>query len=166
MSHVRGILHCLEVKRLITSPRVGKWCVLPYHGHPRGCPYYGKRPTCPPDSRPIAELLDVTRPVYLVYSFFDLRAHVERMKTRHPKWTDVQCQNVRYWQGTARAGLRRNVTAAMGPLRCDVSTFCPEGAGVNVFATARAAGLRLERTGSIKIDRHVALIGHSPGGGK
>lgn len=160
-NRIKGLCSTLEVKRLVTSDKVGAWCRLPYPGHPRGCPNIGRPPFCPPGSVHIVDYLDTSRPIYLVYSFFHLESHAEWMKCRHPHWTDRQCRNVLYWQGSVRAELRRNVSAAMSFLGCDAVTYCPEGQGVNVFATARLAGLRLDKTRRIRIDHHIALIGHS-----
>lgn len=163
MSKIKGLLGVLEVKRLVMSPHVGQWCLLPYPGHKRGCPNFGKKPGCPPDAVNIHRFIDISRPMYLVYSArFDLAGHAEKMKKYHPTWSARQCRNVLYWQGTVRAGLRRRVRAAMGYLACDAATYCPEGMGVNVFVTARLAGLRLDKTRHLSVDHHVALIGHSP----
>jgi hypothetical protein len=64
-----------------------------------------------------------------------------------------------YWQGIVRADLKRSLKAAMGYLGCDAATLCPEGRGVNVFVTARLAGIKLDKTRRITIDHHIALIG-------
>ena len=160
MSKVNGLFGTYEVKRLVTSAQVGKWCRLSYPGHKRGCPNYG-RPNCPPGAGSIVDVIDTTQPMYLVSAMFNLKYHAELMKIRHSGWSDRQCRNVLYWQQIVRADLRRAVKAAMGFLGCDVVTYCPEGFGVNVFVTARAAGLKLDKTRRIWIDHHVALIGTS-----
>jgi hypothetical protein len=50
-------------------------------------------------------------------------------------------------------------------LSTNTNTICPEGMGVNVFATAIKAGLTLDKTKSIDICRHIALIGYRKSGG-
>ncbi len=153
-------------RNLIVSIRVGKWCRLPYPGHKHGCPNYGKKPGCPPDAIPIHRYFSENHRLYLVYAEFNLENHARRMKHEHPWWSDRQCRCVLHWQQTARTTLRQNVINAMRLLGCDAVTYCPEGMGVNVFATARRVGLRLDKTRRIKIDRHVALIGTAWKGGK
>ncbi len=64
--------------------------------------------------------------------------------------------------GDGKGRSRRYVIAAKSFLGCDVSTNCPEGQGVNVFATARLAGLRFDKTRRIGIVHKIALVGHSP----
>ena len=162
MSRVEGLYGVLEVVRLVTSSQVEKWCQLPYPGHKNGCPNYGKKIGCPPKTVTIDRFVDIERPMYLVMAYFDLGAHARRMKEKHPNWSDLQCRNVLYWQNTVRAELRRNVRDAMKHLDCDEATYCPEGMGVNVFVTARIAGLRLEKIRHLDVDHHIALIGHSP----
>lgn len=159
MSKVKGLFGTYEVKRLVTSPHVGKWCRLPYPGHPRGCPNIGRPPFCPPGSIYIVDYIDTTKSMYLVYARFNLAWHAEWMQKRHPGWSQRQCRNLLYWQQIVRADLKRAVKAATGFLRCDAATYCPEGQGVNVFVTARLAGIKLDKTRRIGIDHHIALIG-------
>jgi hypothetical protein len=104
-------------------------------------------------------MMDCARPLYLVYETFDLEGHAADMKVRHPDWSDRMCRNVLYWQGSVRARLRMNVRDAIEKLGCDSVTYCPEGHGVNVFATARLAGLAMDKTRRLKLDHHIALIG-------
>ncbi len=47
----------------------------------------------------------------------------------------------------------------MWTLGLNTITTCPEGMGVNVYATARAHGLILEKIRDLKMCRHIALIG-------
>jgi hypothetical protein len=134
---------------------------LPYPDHKRGCPNYG-RPGCPPDAARIVDYLDTSRPIYLVYASLDLEHRAAWMRSRHPDMSNRQCRNCMYWQRIVRAELRLNARAAMQFLGCDAVTYCPEGQGVNVFVTARLAGLKMDKTRRIRIDHHVALIGYSP----
>ncbi|MEM5789005.1 MAG: hypothetical protein AAGU11_16960 [Syntrophobacteraceae bacterium] len=158
-NQVVGVRNTLRLDRIVYSAKVGEWRRLPYPGHPKGCPNQGRPPFCPPNSTALVDYLDTARPVYLVFEYFWLKNHADGMREKHPGWTDRQCRNLLYWQGIVRAGLKRNVAAAMSILGCDVVTYCPEGQGVNVFATARLAGLALDKTRRICIDHHIALIG-------
>ena len=158
MSKVRRIFRTYRIERLVTSSKVGEWCLLPYPNHKGGCPNYGRK-GCPPGAGSIGDLVDLSQPIYLVAAAFNLEYQAEKMRKKYPHWTDRQCRCCLYWQGKVRAHLRRAARAAMGFLGCDAYVYCPEGYGVNVFVTARLAGLKLDKTRRIKIDHHVALIG-------
>lgn len=149
------------VKRLVLSRNTDIWCRLPYPGHPRGCPNYGKKSECPPRAERIGEYLDLQKPLFLVHSEFNVLAQAARMHKRHPKWTDRQCRNLLYWQATSRRQLHDRAARAAKLLGTDLFTVTPEAMGVNVFATTRLAGLKLDPTRSVNICRHVALLGHS-----
>mgnify|MGYP006303642661 CR=1 FL=1 len=153
----------VPVKRLILSGKTGSWCTLPYPGHPKGCPNYGKKPSCPPNAPPVRERFDLARPLYLVHSGFDLAAHAAAMKEKHSGWSDRQCRCLLYWQPKSRKQLRERVLRAAAITGAREMTDCPEAMGVNVFATAAVSGLKLDRTRSISICRHVALLGFRRG---
>jgi len=78
----------------------------------------------------------------------------------HPEWSERQRRCVLYWQPKARQELKHNVDVAMMQTEATSMTYVPEAMGVNVYATCTNSGLRLERIRDLKIDRHVALIGH------
>ncbi len=66
-----------------------------------------------------------------------------------------------YWQGTSRKQLRERVAIAKNEKETNITLYCPEAHGVNVYASAKKSGLKLERIKDLKICRHVALLGHS-----
>ncbi|NIN69704.1 MAG: hypothetical protein GTO63_34475, partial [Anaerolineae bacterium] len=68
----------------VLNPEVRDLCTRPYHGHPKGCPNYGKRPSCPPAAPLLGEVLDLDHAVYAVWNRFDFAGHVARMRARHP----------------------------------------------------------------------------------
>ncbi len=149
-----------RVKRLVISDQAGKWCRIPYPNHKHGCPKYGDDGgACPPSAVPVGEVLNLDAPMYLVHSEFNLQAQVERMKSKHPKWSDLQARCVLYWQDTSRKQMRFRSQLARQRTGTNVALFCPEGRGVNVYATARISGLHLERIRDLKTCRHVALLG-------
>jgi hypothetical protein len=134
-------------------------CRLPYPGHPRGCPNLGRKPGCPPCPS-LGERLDLSRPVYAVVNEFDLAGHILKMRLRHPKWTERQLRNCLYWQPRARKHLRNRVAAFLvQPGHEDFAAdYSPEAGGVDVTATLRRAGIKLEwppRTTA----RQVAFLG-------
>ena len=143
------------------SDRVGKWCQSPYSNHPKGCPNYNATVKCPHQAPLIGELFDLKKSLCFVHSEFDLAVHVAKMEKKHPEWTLKQCKCVLYWQGTSRKQLKDRIREAMADLGADTVAMVPEALGVNVYATARLAGLNLERIRYLSICRHVALIGNS-----
>jgi len=149
------------VKRLVISDRVGKWCQLPYPRHPKGCPKYGVDNKCPPKAPTIKDFFDLSRPLWLVHSEFNLGNHILKMEKKHPKWTLRQCKCVLYWQQTSRSQLNQRILEALLHTGAMASATIPEAMGVNVYATARISGLKLERIRHLEICRHVALIGRS-----
>lgn len=151
--------YIIKLKRLIVSEKTGEWCKIPYPNHPKGCPKYGNDKACPPHAPKLDEFFDLSKPLYFVHSEFNLKAHVERMKQKYKLWSDRQCRCVLYWQGTSRKQLRERAEEAAWSLGTNAITACPEGMGVNVYATARVSGLCLQRIRGLKICRHIAMIG-------
>lgn len=148
------------VKRLVVSDHVGRWCQLPYPNHPKGCPnFWEAKEECPPKAPSVDEYFDLSRALYFVHSEFDLNAHADMMKQRHPHWSDRQCRCVLYWQSRSRKQLKQRTSKAASLLGTDAMTMIPEAMGVNVYVTARLAGLRLEPIRSLSLCRHVALLG-------
>ena len=133
----------------VVDAGVREVCRKPYPNHPRGCPNHGKRATCPPQAPAISDVLDSYKPVWAIWNVFDLAAHIEKMRARHPAWSPLQLVCCLYWQRTARKALRAEIdmfvferqAAGGGPLRI---IACPEACGVNVTATMARIGERLE----------------------
>jgi len=148
------------VKRLVLSEKAGDWCRLPYPGHPKGCPNFNKNPRCPPKIGHVRRHFELCDELYLVLYEFDLAAHEERMRALHPDWSEKQLRCVLYWQPKSRKQLKERARLAMFKLDLNQVTYCPEGMGVNVYVTARLAGLKLEKIRELRICRHVALIGN------
>ena len=107
-------------------------CKLPYPGHPKGCPNYGKRRACPPRQRLLPDIFNMTRPLYVICTSFDLKSHVSFLQKTHPTWSRRQLYCCLYWQGKAR----KNLKAAAEEFKKNNSgyfvSFCPEAMGVNV----------------------------------
>ena len=144
---------------IVYDPKVLGLCRKPYHGHPKGCP--SKRADCPPKAEMLPALLDMDQPAFAVWNIFDLAAHVEKMRGRHPEWSWRQLVNCLYWQGTARKQLRGEIKAFL-----DAQPYlthwrvltCPEACGLNVTATMKALGHNLEWPPKTKTYQ-VALVG-------
>lgn len=141
-------------------------CVKPYYNHPKGCPNYNKRNLCPPAALLLTEFIDLDKRVLAVCVHFNLGMHVERMKDKHPNWSQRQCECCLYWQGSVKKKLKDEVAYNMTrPALFDsgnlVSTDCPEAMGVNVTATMANVGIVLEWPPK-KIVRKIAFIGSAP----
>ena len=141
-------------------------CTKPYPGHARGCPNFGKRPTCPPACPRIEDTLDLANPVFAVYNVFDLASHVARMRAKHPDWSWRQLVCCLYWQPAARKALHRGVEnfyfeylQRKGGWPGWRLVSAPEGQGVNVTATMKAAGVELEWP-PVTLAYQVAIVGH------
>jgi len=119
-----------------------KWCQLPYPRHPKGCPNFG-REGCPPLTKNFHEIL--TKPYYLIGVRFDLKSHVESMKSKHPKWSDAQAYCVLYWQSKVNKKLREVAEKFSSQIPNSKILYRPEAHGVHVFKTCENIGLRLER---------------------
>jgi len=173
-----GVSRAFDV---VVDGKVRGLCRRRYPGHPKGCPNYGKRPTCPPAAKPIADVISLDLPVWIAWNEYDLAARVEELRAKHPTWSDRQLRCVRYWQGTARKALDLRILAWLNALQqgstgysgclpnpvhpvypCSppglVVVRCPEACGVNVTETMRLVHVELEWP-PVKIVRHVALIG-------
>lgn len=125
-------------------------CGVPYPGHKKGCPNLNHKPGCPPKAKKIHELIDLDKPIYAVWNCFDLGAHVERMREKHPDWSERQLYCCLWWQSGARKQLKHQLMEAMrdlSGLKTEdhlILVACPEAAGVNVTATMKSIGIELE----------------------
>lgn len=147
-----------EIDIVLEKKARGPWCLLPYPNHQKGCPNYGKKDSCPPFAKPFEELIGP--PFYLVVVFFDLEAHVTRMKNLHPNWTDKQARCLLYWQGSVKKKL---LDEALGFIEANEAKNLfllrlPEANGVNVFKTCENVGIKIDRNPT-KIVRKVMIIG-------
>ncbi len=133
-----------EINNLRINYKAREWCKLPYPNHPKGCPNYRRRDTCPDKAPLIEDFIDVSKPKILLTVEFDLGRYIERMRDKHPDWTDRQLRCVLYWQGSVNKELRLLIKATFDLNNLLRITSCPEAMGVNVIETARLAGLPVE----------------------
>ncbi len=127
----------------------GLWCRSPYYNHPRGCPNFPKCIQKRPDFKSIEKEYNW----FAVMEMFDLKHHAEEMKRKHPHWSERQCKNPLYWQGSVRKRLRDKAIAVKGDIILDI----PEACGINVFETMAQIGIILERKPDLV--RKVMLVG-------
>jgi len=152
---IEGII---EVKPVIIH-LVHCLCLKPYPNHKKGCPNFGKKKGCPPGVPKFDVFYDLSKPIYAIYNGFDFKKHVDRMRERHPDWSQRQLGCCLYWQGTARKRLRgrieifRRLTGG----KYVVNTV-PEAMGVNITETMKRVGIELEWP-PVNIAYQIALAG-------
>jgi len=120
----------VNLRFLFQEPSLRELCKKPYMGHPNGCPNYGKRKTCPPKAKLFFDVFDSD--LYIIYTKFDLKTHVKKMKKKHPKWTKRQLYCCLYWQGTARKNLKKEIEIFKKDFPNHIVTTCPEAMGLNI----------------------------------
>lgn len=147
--------------KIVFDPKIRKLCSRPYQNHPKGCPNFGKRISCPPQSPLLNEVYDIFKGFWIVWNVFDFKNHVNKMQRAHPNWTRRQLECCLYWQGKARKQLKQKIDDAAYHLQgkdwWEVTTR-PEAMGVNVTATMKNLGVELEWP-PINYTYQVALFG-------
>ena len=143
----------------------GTWCSLPYPNHKKGCPNLGKE-QCPPNAPRFKDIAEP--PYYAVVVSFDLKAHAERMKEKHPKWSERQCRNLLYWQGGVRKKLKNEAYKLKEDLKKAfekpfIVLEIPEANGVNVFTTMSKSGKRMEISKPDTIHKVMLVVGDKNG---
>ena len=149
------------IKDIVIDSSVRGLCSRPYPNHPKGCPNFGKRITCPPRCPNFHDYYDISKGFWIVWIEFDFAAHRRRMKKKHPNWSQRQKECCLYWQGTANKMLREAVADVEYYLKGTgnwKTTYCPEAMGVNVTATMKNLDVELEWPPQ-NIVRKVAIIG-------
>ena len=134
---------------------------MPYPDHPKGCPNYGKRKECPPTAPLVQDYIDLEQPHWFIIQKYDLNAHVQRMKVKHPHWSDRQARCVLYWQGAVKGMLSKACKQFIKEHPGLISTLIPEAMGVNVIATAIRMGIPIKARPDGTIYK-IALVGHPP----
>lgn len=137
---------------------VRQLCPKPYYNHPRGCPNYGRKKGCPPGAPLFDQVYDLSHPVFAIINEFDIGGHIQKMKEKHPEWSEHQLRCVLYWQGGARKQLKKKGIEFLRTHPGYQIETCPEAMGVNITDTLRSVGIELEWPPT-KIARQVALAG-------
>jgi predicted metal-binding protein len=152
----------LNKNNLIIDYRARDWCKLPYPDHPKGCPNYGIKSICPPTAPLINEFIDLNKNIWLVVVDFNLREHMNRMKKKHPHWSDRQTRCVLYWQPRVNKQLKYLCKRYSDGVENSVFTTCPEAMGINVIQTVKNIGVPICIRPKDIIFK-VGLIGHFVG---
>jgi len=142
---------------------VRKLCFRAYPNHPKGCPNYNKKKGCPPSAPLLPETIDLSETVFAIWNVFPFGEHVQKMKDKHPEWSQRQLECCLYWQGTARKQLRaecRRFVEEMG--KGWLMSSCPEAQGVNLTDTMRSIGIELEWP-PVTVAYQIVLAGRARG---
>lgn len=152
----------IRVKPVVDIVNIRMLCVKPYPNHPRGCPNFFKKKGCPPTCPTIDKTLDLAKPVYAIYNIFDFKAHTDKMRKKHPEWTQRQVECCLYWQGTARKQLKAEIKKFLEEFPGMKIVDVPEAQGVNLTETMKRAGIRLEWP-PVNVTYQIALAGYRTG---
>lgn len=129
-----------EIKYECISPR--SICIKPYHNHPNGCPNFGKKDGCPPNTPMFDQVFDCDD-IYAIVTEFDLGSHYDKMKLLHPNWTHYQLINSRYWQGKDRK-CHKEALEEFCNLYDYVVTNWAESMGVDLIETLKKVNMTLK----------------------
>lgn len=150
------------IRILYHDKRIPMWCGLPYPGHPKGCPNFGNQPDrCPPHVPYITEIFDLSKPMWLAFSEFDLSDHIKSMRIKHPTWSEPRLRCVLYWQSRSKNQMKTRAKALMKHVEADCVHYMAEAIGVQMYRTAFSNDIVLERIRDITICKHIAMIGFS-----
>lgn len=122
---------------------VRKLCCRPYPLHKNGCPNFRKKSTCPPKYPLLQNLIDMNKEIWAIWNKFPIGEHMNKMKLKHPEWTERQLRNVLYWQPTARKELKNIIKLFLKENNL-IIVQSPEAAGVNLTDTMSKIGIKLE----------------------
>lgn len=132
-----------KVEIVIDQKMRGK-CKSPYPNHPKGCPNYNKRGDCPPKVPLIWAVMDLEKPVFAIWNVYDFKQHTDKMRGKHPEWSDRQVECCLYWQGTARKQLKAEISVFLREQGNHTVLTTPEACGVNITETMKNIGVILE----------------------
>lgn len=137
----------IEVKPVIDHTVRGL-CIKPYPNHKKGCPNFDKKDGCPPAASLFENIADLSSPVYIIFTRFEIGKHIDKMKRRHPMWTDRQLSCCLYWQETARKNLKIAIDTDDQLIDLRIGGYkintCPEAMGINITETMKQIGINLE----------------------
>ena len=128
----------------IIKHNVRNLCRAKYPGHKDGCPNYDKKEWCPPQAPLFDEYYDMEQPIYIIWNKYDLKTHVDKLKSKYPHWSERQLKCCLYWQPTARKQLKKEIVEFIRNNDGYKITTCPEAMGVNITETMKSIGVELE----------------------
>ena len=145
-------------KHIYNITSIQTLCKRPYYNHPHGCPNYNKKKGCPPRTKPISYIIDLEKPMYLIWNCFNFGRHRRRMRRKHPDWSPHQVRCCLWWQPKARKVLEEEIYAFLRE-HADYMVFrTPEAHGLNVTSLMYSVGISLQWPPKTKVYQ-VALAG-------
>ncbi|MFX0134112.1 MAG: DUF2284 domain-containing protein [Candidatus Hodarchaeota archaeon] len=76
----------IQLNDIKFNPKVQFMCVSPSFS----CPSYNHTWSCPPVAPYLEEEVKKYSKFFLIYSKFDLASHIEQVKEKHPKWSELK----------------------------------------------------------------------------
>lgn len=120
-----------------------RWCQLPYHKHPNGCPNFGIKDSCPPNTPYFLDVYE--EKIFIAYLKFDFKSYLKWRQDVHPDWGNREIRNPRHFQNHLDAILRGEIkNLDPGYVKDRVTVFSPEAMSVNMHLTCRNTGIELE----------------------
>jgi hypothetical protein len=120
------------------------WCQLPYPDHPKGCPNFGKKESCPPLA---PYFLDLYKPqVYVAFMQFAFDEYLANKRELHPDWTERALRNPWHFQSHLDSRLEKFINSQLQnpEFKNWQVIHNSEAMGVNIHLTAKRAGIELE----------------------
>ena len=127
------------------DPRaMGEWCQQPFPGYPNGCPSYGKRETCPPNTQPYYKLIDP--PYYLVAQSMNLKEARQDEEKIPPRHREKQVQGYDHWFPILEQTVLEEAKKFILTQSEDYMVIiCPSAVGIDIFQTCQNIGISLDK---------------------
>lgn len=109
----------ITLKDIIISREVQKYCNNPQFK----CPNYGHSWACPPEVPYLEKEIGSYARFYLIYTKFDLKAHIEQEKKLHPKRKTKSILDRLYRKNIIRDELEREILDFMASIKEDDEKF-------------------------------------------
>lgn len=122
---------------------VANLCTQPYYQHKYGCPNFGVRDDCPPNTKSISEEFDLSS-INILLLEFPLEDYFYQRQEVHPNWTKRALINPRHWQNHLRACMDDEWENVEDDYPGYEMVMNPEGQGVNVEETLKLSGIDLD----------------------
>jgi predicted metal-binding protein len=128
----------------VIDKRVIELCKKPYGCNKHGCINWDHKKGCPPNIETVEKILDLSKPILVVWNVYPYGENADRLQSIHPEWSRKQCECSRYWQGTARKQLKEKVKIFNIIFPDLYVLWTPEATGVHVHKTMKRIGIKLE----------------------
>jgi hypothetical protein len=92
----------------------------------------------------LSHAFEMNQPFWLIVNRYPFGEHVEKMRSKHPDWTDRQLSCCLYWQGTARKQLDLLIKEFWVEHPGARVARCPEAMGLDVTATLKSVGVEIQ----------------------